>query len=349
MIYTDTALLNLNPADLAQADDAEINALRKLLHQMWDESKGDDKKYHRAIWELWGSLSYPFTSTEVAEYQAERELTPRQAWIKNYNERFKPDSDILCLSDAEFDEVFRLLLRPYSEIYQRLDELTSKRWNPFQAEYLYELEHMTFPICKRDSWLVSKIMQYDLDDYKTRILPHLGLKTEWQEESDAEYEEYLLELSNRSLWRKSIDKLRSWKWRIKSLFQKRESPWEQPGIQQALTGSIYEQSPSAYVQLRFRRGYHELPDLVFVPLVPLEYFRLSFNGHALCGYAYGPCYSEYGMLDMLDNFTGNDDDWRFMDGFSYEFNPVNSFPWKDELPGNPDRLSNDHRIECRYY
>jgi len=52
---------------------------------------------------------------------------------------------------------------------------------------------------------------------------------------------------------------------------------------------------------------------------------------------------------MLDNSTGHDDDWRFTDGFSYQFVPVNSFPWKDELSGNPDRLSDDHRIEWRYY
>ena len=231
------------------------------------------------------------------------------------------------LTHEEFSEVFMLLKQPFSLIRERLSELMSTKHWPLQwSLVLYDISGMTFPVSREDGKLVSEIMSHQREHYETRVKPYEGLPSQWDDEFD-----YDDEADDRSWLEKAKCRVR---WEFSKLISHFRKPWPPPGIEQQLSGRIYEQSSDALLQLRFTWGRNGSPELDFVPMKPLEHFRFGFNGEFICYSWYHPStgggYPWCELIPILENPTGNDADWRFKDGYVFEY------CLKDESKDSPD-------------
>ncbi|MCX6740548.1 MAG: hypothetical protein NTZ49_04955 [Candidatus Parcubacteria bacterium] len=312
---TDAELEQLTSEQTAQMDDVQITQLSGRLAKLSHELKAT-----KAHYKLWGSLRE--TEAVIAEIRASETLSEREDWLKwyCYNNRH---NHLPELTHEEFAEVFMLLKQPFSLIRERLSELMSIRYWPLgRSLVLYDISQMTFPVSREDGQLVSEIMRGQQEHYDTTIKPYLGMPSQWDD--DEWPDDYVDE---RTRWEKMVGWF-SWKYQILSApFRK---PWPPRGIEHQLSGSIYEQSPDAFLQLRFKWGHWSNrigtnPDLDFVPVKPLEHFRFGtngINGKADCYNLYHPCTGDYPwchLIPVLENPTGNDADWRFKDGCVFEY------------------------------
>ncbi len=306
---TDAELEQLTDEQIEQMDDVQITQLACRLAKLSHELKAS-----RAHYKLWMGLRE--TQDVIVSKHLLETLTDRENWLMYYcyNNVIHPKPET---SHEECAEVYMLLKQPFSQVRGRLNELMFSRYWPIERSLLlYDLQNRTFPVCRQDGELVSQIMQAQHERYEEFILPAKGLPSQWDEE-DFFYNE-----DDRPIWQKLYWKLR---WHYHTLTQPFRKRWPPKGIEQLLSGSIYEQSPDALIQLRFswQIGVGGLPTLVFVPMKQLEHFRFGINDEFECYSSYHPStgggYPWCELIPILENVTGNDDDWRFKDGCVFEY------------------------------
>lgn len=312
---TDAELEQLTSEQTAQMDDVQLRQLKKRLAGLMEK-----RELTHTQMMLW--LGLRDTEAVAVSKKLLKTLTAREEWLMYYcyNNVMHPKSKI---SHEEFEEVFRLLKQPFSQSRERLGELMSERYWPIERSLVwYDISQMTFPVSREDGQLVSEIMRGQQEHYDTTIKPYLGMPSQWD---DDEWPDDYVDEQTR--WEKMVGWFR-WKYQILSApFRK---PWPPRGIEHPLSGSIYEQSPDALLQLRFKWGHWSNrigtnPDLDFVPMKPLEHFSFGtngINGKADCYSLYHPCTGDYPwchLIPVLENPTGNDADWRFKDGCVFEY------------------------------
>ena len=310
--YSDEEIskIQLSDDEITKLSDDEVDQLKRRFGQL-RKKHVIEKNYIR----IWMKLRY--TEADIAVEKAHDTLSERESWLLQYNARKTENPHI---TDEELNEVFRLLKQPFSLIRERLGELISTRhWHWSNSVVLYDIEHMTFPVSREDGKLVSEIMKGQQEHYNTTIKPYEGMPSQWDDEFD--YDDCT---DNRTPWEKICGWFR-WKYCILSAHFRK--PWPPPGIELRPSGSIFDQSPDALLQLRFKWGHWSNrigtnPDLDFVPMKPLEHFRFAINGEFKCYSLYHPSTGNYPwchLIPVLENPTGNDADWRFKDGCVFEY------------------------------
>ncbi|MDD5341572.1 MAG: hypothetical protein PHC97_04025 [Patescibacteria group bacterium] len=312
---TDEQLEQLTPEQTADMDDAQIVQLANRLSCLRKEGKAT--KAHLKL--LWFGLRR--TEAVKAEIRAGETLSEREDWLKWYGYNMRRNQ-LPEQTHDEYEEVFRLIKQPFSQMRGRLQELMNTRYWPLERSIvLHDIGRMTFPICKQDGELVDQIMRAQRERYEQFIKPYEGLPSQWEDDcegwDDSDTYSFRLKMQLRWLglkYRASVlnAKLNPW-----------HKPWPPRGIEQPLSGSIYEQSPDALLQLRFTWGRCGFPELDFIPMKPLEHFRFGFNDEFMCYNLYRPTtgggYPWCELIPILENPTGNDADWRFKEGYSFEY------------------------------